>query len=363
VEANVSLAYRAPNETKQKIAKQTVDVVAAKVGASADPVMTSSASLIASVEKEDAVQASADALKLSAEALAKAKSASPVLNGVSSVASAITSANKAKQGEAYSAASAASAAIEKASPALANSTVGAIANVAVLATAQGQKQSQAAAVKESAQKVMSAGTPKQRLKATFDLTAAVQGLVNLYRSVGNAAWKLGTFGLARAAKVASLAPAATKAQAGVAKLATSPVGKLAGFANKWLPFLNIAGVALSAKHAINVFQKGDASTTSKTLSVASVGMALGSLVAGFTLKGLAFVGVIAAGVATDVALAHALGADAKGLDTDARARHILTHPGQSAVGLIGWGKRAIPEFFGAIKNKLVAGGERVKAAF
>lgn len=361
---SVHTAYHPTSTTGKKYQKQAVDTVQAKVGASGDPVMATSASLIASVQKEDAIQASADALKLSAESIAKAASrATPVANNLSASASVITSVNKAVQGDTFAAASAAAAAIEKASPKLAASPVGAIAHMAVLHTSQGQADSQKAVIKESAQQVMNAdATAKQRLKATLDLTTATQGLVNFYRAIGNAAWKLGGYAVTAAAKVKTLAPAAAKAQKGLSTLATSRVGVAVGFLNKWLPFLNVAGVAVSAKTAIDVKNDATASTTTRALSIASVASAVGALVAGFTLKGLPFFGVIAAGIATDLALANARTSDAQGQDTDARARHLLTHPLEAGRSLIGWVGTAVPAFVNVIKAKLNAGWERVRAA-
>jgi hypothetical protein len=349
------------NDTTKKYQKQAVDTVQAKAAASADPVMASSASLIASVQKEDAVQASADVIKLSAESIAKASVlASPIANNLSASASVITSVNKAVQGDEFSAASAAATAIEKASPKLASSGIGAIANVAVVATSNGKAGSQTAAVKESAQRVMDeAATPKQRLKATFDLTAAAQGLANFYRTIGNAAWKLTEFAITRAGKVTTLAPTALRAQKGVNMLAASRLGQATGFLNKWLPFLNVAGVALSAKTALDVKNDAQASKTTKALAFGSVAAAVGSLVAGFTLKGLPFFGVIAAGVATDIALANARSSDALGADTDARARYWATHPLEAVGSAARWTGTAIPAFVNVIKAKLTAGWARV----
>jgi hypothetical protein len=349
------------NATTKKYQKQAVDTVQAKAAASADPVMATSASLIASVQKEDAVQASADVIKLSAESLAKSSAiASPIANNLSASASVITSVNKAVQGDEFSAASAAATAIEKASPKLASSGIGAIANVAVVATSNGKAASQTAAVKESAQRVMDeSATPKQRLKAGFDLTAAAQGLANFYRAIGNSAWKLTEFAITRAGRVAALAPTALRAQKGVNMLAASKLGQATGFLNKWLPFLNVAGVALSAKTALDVKNDAKASKTTKALAFASVAAAVGSLVAGFTLKGLPFFGVIVAGVATDVALANARSADALGADTDARARYWVTHPLDAARSGARWTATAIPAFVTVVKAKLTAGWARV----
>lgn len=349
-------------EQNKKYQKQAVDTVQAKVAASADPVMASSASLIASVQKEDAVQASADVIKLSAESLAKSSAFStPVANNLSASASVITSVNKAVQGDKFSAASAAVTAIEKASPKLASSAFGAIANVAVITTGNGKGTTQAEAVKESAKRVLDeSATPKQRLNATFDLTTALQGFTNFYRTVGTAAWKLGGFAVSRAANIAALAPAALRAEKGLNVLAASKLGQATGFLNKWLPFLNVAGVAISAKTALDVRHDAKASKTTKALSIASVVAAVAALAAGFTLKGLPFFGVIAAGVATDVALASARTTDARGADTDAHARYWVTHPVAAGRALTGWFGQAIPAFVNSVEAKLSAGWARVR---
>jgi hypothetical protein len=348
---------------EQKIKNDMVSSVSAKVGQGTDAVSAQSAALIRSVQAQDGVQASADVLKLSAESLAKVGPAAvaPVARSTSAAASVITSVHQAAQGNTYSAASAAASAVEKISPALAKSPVGAIANVLVLSTASQAKETQTQAVASSAKKAFDAEAPlKKRISASFDLTAALQNLANFYRNVGNAAWKLGTFGISRAANVAKLAPAAARAQSGIAKVATSPLGRTVGFLNKWLPFLNIAGVALSAKNAVDVFHDQRASKTSKALSIASIGTAVAALIGGFTLKGLPFVGTIAAGIAADVALANARSSDAQGLDTDAKSRYWAGHPGEALHDLGAWTGRTIPAMITSIKGTLGRGIAHVK---
>ena len=187
---------RTKTQAEQQIEKEATEAASAKVATSTDPRLMASASLVKSVQSGDAVQASADVLKLSGESLAKV---APSANGLVATASAITSVNKAAQGDTFTAASAAALAIEKASPKLANSAVGAVANAFVLGTADTKIAQQKQAVSQSAKRVMDAtATPKQRLAAGFDLTNAVQGLANFYRAAGNALWKVATFALGKA---------------------------------------------------------------------------------------------------------------------------------------------------------------------
>lgn len=363
VDPNRTLVAFAHQVQEQDITNDTVSAVSAKVAVGTDPVSAQSAALIRSMQQQDSVQASADVLKLSAESLAKIGPAAvaPVATTTSAAASLITSVHQASQGNSYSAASAAAGAIEKLSPALAKSPVGAIANVFVLSTASTVTQSQTQAVADSAKKAFDADAPvKKRLNASLDLTTALQNLANFYRNVGNAAWKLTTFGLSRAATIAKLAPAAAKAQSGVAKVAASPLGRTVGFLNKWLPFLNVAGVALSAKNAVDVFHDRHASKTSKALSIASIGAAVAALVGGFTLKGLPYVGTIAAGIATDVALGKARQLDADGQDTDAKSRYWAHHPVEGARDLASATAHAIPRYVTAIKGTVANGLGHVK---
>jgi hypothetical protein len=127
-----------------------------------------------------------------------------------------------------------------------------------------------------------------------------------------------------------------KARSFYGRLAVSPLGKTFGVLNKWIPLLNVAGVAISGKTAVDVFKKEGSSTTSKALSIASVGTAVAGLVAGVSLGFWPFLAVIGGSIFTDVALSHARARDAMHHDTDAQMRSQLDHPVKATGNLIAW---------------------------
>ena len=190
-------------------AHETVD---AKVGLASTQgaAVGSVASALKSVKQQDGVQLTADALKLSADTLAKNTSAAPHLAGASNV---ITGLNKAADGDAFGAASAAAAAANQLAPALGKSGVGAIASAVVLGTGDGEIKKQATVMRDSLAHVFGAHEGgAQRVKAVVDLTVALQNLLGLGRTLVLAGLNVGKYGLKLMTRSAKLAPAATKVE-------------------------------------------------------------------------------------------------------------------------------------------------------
>lgn len=321
--------------------KKTVDTMAAKVNSANGVTGTaaSAASAIKGLKERDAVQVSGDVLKLTSEALKK----TPVANNLAAGGNLLTSVEKAAEGDVFYAASAASTALEKFSPALSNSAAGAVANAIVLGASSEKIDAQQQTIVKSAQVLARAkAAPGQKTKAALDLGTAASGLANFYRTAINAGVKLGQYGLRLGARVGAIAPAAMAVEAKGAAFMATRLGRGLGLLNKWVPLLNVAGVALSAKTAVDVFRDDRSSKTSKVLSLASVGTAAGALVAGITMGALPFFGIVAGSVVADLALAKARKADAEGADTDAMSREWARHPVQSLGQLFGWGRREVP---------------------
>lgn len=351
------------------IDKKTVETATAKVASSGNTAASAAASAVTSIQNQDAIQASADVLKLSGETLAKTALAkgAPVGNNLSVGGNVITSLNKAAQGDSFAAASSATMAVEKLSPTLAKSSVGAVANAIVLTTSPDKIKETRITLKKATQKATNENVPFfQRVKAAFDATGAAQQLASVARTVGNAGWKTGAFVVDKLTKVAKAAPTALKAQSTLAKVATSPLGKMFGFLNKWIPLLNIAGVVLSGKNAVDVFRNPRSSTTSKALSVASIGTAVLGIVAGVSFGFVPFLAVTGASILADVALAQTRKQDLETHDTDATMKSHLTHPVSGAGALITWTGReivnvgkatvsSISQAFGALKDRLMPG--------
>lgn len=331
-----------PKPAVQPIDKQASDTIAAKtdLAGAAAPVTGQVATTIADFHKQEPVKATADVLKLSGTALAKASDATTAAAAkLGAGGQLLTTADALAKGDTYTAAAAAQSGLQKLSPALAASPVGAVTNVVLLGSANNKLGDQAKTLKATAQKALSPhASPTQRVKAAFDFTVASQQLATVGRAMGNAAWSLGNFAIQQAASIAKLAPLASRLETGAAKVATSPLGKTLKVLNKWIPLLNVAGVALSGKQAVDVFRNRKSSKTTKALSIASVATAAAGLVAGLTLGGWPFVGVIGASVAADLALAAARKRDVTTGDLDRQVAEWRRHPGEAiAAGAHGTG--------------------------
>jgi hypothetical protein len=229
--------------------------------------------------------------------------------------------------------------------------------VVLLGTGNAKLGDQAKALKATAAKALSpTATPTQRARAAFDFTVAGQQIANIGRAMGNAVWGLGTFAVQQASSIARLTPLAARLEQGATKVATSPLGRCLKVLNKWIPLLNVAGVALSGKQAVDVFRNPKSSKTTKALSITSILTAIGGLVAGFTLGGLPFVGVIAASVTADLALAAARKRDLTRGDMDRQVASWRAHPASAvAAGArsVGSGIAAIGEgVIGTIRKLL-----------
>lgn len=308
-------------------AQQAIDAKAS-LGSQKAPAMGLAASAVKSAKEADPVALTADTLKLTSETVAKA---TPAANSLNAGGNIIDGLNKAAQGDAFGAASAAAAATEKIAPTLAKSGVGAIASAVILGTGDNKLGEQAKALGTSAKKVIAPDvTATQRTKAALDLTVNLQNTAGLARTLGNAAVTVGRYGVNLAAKVPSFAPAANGVKSAAGVFAATTTGKVLAKLNKWIPLLNVAGVAISAKTAIDVFRAKTSSKTTKALSIASLATAGLALWAGFALPGVAFLGIVAGSIGLDLGLAGARKRDAASGDMDAQAKRWATHPGEAA---------------------------------
>ncbi|MDB5097231.1 MAG: hypothetical protein JWM80_1652 [Cyanobacteria bacterium RYN_339] len=353
-----------PKPAAPPIDKQASDTIAAKTASAgtAAPVTSQAATTIADIHQQDAVKASADVLKLSGDVLAKATSDSMSAAGSKLGAGGhlLASADQIVKGDTYAAASAAQTGLQKLSPALSASPVGAVANAILLGSGNQKLGDQAKTLKTTAAKALSSkASPTQRVKAAFDFTVAGQQLANIGRAMGNAVVGLGTFAAAQASSIARLAPLAGKLEKGAAKVAVSPLGRSLRFLNKWIPLLNVAGVALSGKAAVDVFRGEKSSKTTKVLSIASLLTAAGGLAAGLTLGGLPFVGVIGASVAADLALAAARKRDLTQGDMDQQVATWKAHPAAAAVGATRWLGHAVQAGGNAVIGTIHNMGDRL----
>ena len=313
--------------------KEVAESASAKLVAGNTGATSAAASAIGSVRDGDALEASADVLRLTGETLKK----SPVANNLSVSGSVLGSLNKAVEGDTYTAAVHASAAVKKISPTLANSTVGAVANAALLTASPKKLVETGKEVTKNAKALVSeTASPDRKVKAFLDLSNATYSLSFLGHTVGNAAVKVGAFVLGKMSKVASLAPGAFKAQAAAAKIATSPLGQAFAKLNKWIPLLNVAGLVVSGKNMIDVFKNDQSSQTSKVLATGSLALAFGSLAAGITLGFAPFLGIAAASILVDVGLTQSRKHDKVRGNTDAEMRARFENPARGLRDLGGW---------------------------
>ena len=342
--------------TEQKVEAQAQEAIDAKtsLGSQKAPAMGIANEALKSAKDADPVKLTADSLKLTAETVAKA---TPAANGLNAGGNIIDGLNKAAQGDAFGAASAASAAAEKIAPTLAKSGVGAIASAVILGTGDTKLGDQAKALGKSAQRVIAPNaTPVQRTKAAMDLTVNLQNTAGLARTLALAAANVGRYGVRLAGKVPAFAPAADGVKAAAVTFTKTPFGRAMGVLNKWIPLLNVAGVAISAKTAVDVFRTAGASKTTKALSIASLATAGVALWAGFALPGMAFLGIIGGSIAMDLMLAGARKRDAAEGDMDAKTKHWATHPAVAARDL----GQVIGEAIPAIGRKAVALGKQAR---
>lgn len=332
-------------------AQQAIDAKAS-LGSQKAPAMGLAASAVKSAKEADPVALTADSLKLTAETVAKA---TPAANSLNAGGNIIDGLNKAAQGDAFGAASAASAAAEKIAPTLAKSGVGAIASAVILGTGDNKLGEQAKALGTNAKKVIAPdATATQRTKAALDLTVNLQNTAGLARTLAVAGKNVASYGVNLAAKVPAFAPAANGVKTSAGVFAATTTGKVFAKLNKWIPLLNVAGVAISAKTAIDVFRAKASSTTTKALSIASLATAGLALWAGFALPGFAFLGVVAGSIGLDLALAGARKRDAASGDMDAQARRWAAHPGELAHDLAGLIRQAGPAIASKGRDLLAA---------
>lgn len=248
-----------------------------------------------------------DAVRHRSEALAGTSQAARGINAGLKLA---TGAQRAGQGDAYGASSGLASALDKLS--LSNSAIGLAANAAVLTQGNAELREQHRALGKSYRELTDTeaeGT--KRAKAALSLAGVTGQLAAVWRALLKSSAVLGRAGLAALSKVSAFKPVVEKANAAFAKLGLTKFGKAFGFLNKWVPLLNVTWLVMSAKTAFDVFKDPKSSVASKALAIGSVGLAGAVLVGGITLGGPAFFGLVGAGLATDLALAHFRGRDQK----------------------------------------------------
>jgi hypothetical protein len=254
------------------------------------------------------VQLAADALKLGAETIAKHTAAAPSLNGSSQV---LTGINKALQGDAFGSATAMSLAAEKLAPSLSTSGIGAVTSVVMLGLCDDKVRAQAEDVKRKAKDLVGPhASGAQRAKAALDLGVSVQGLANVLRTLSQSLVNLLAFAVRAMGRSTVLAPTASSLSMVAREMAATPGGRLLAGLNRWMPIVNIAGVALSGKTAIEVVRTPNASPLSKALSVASIATSLVAVFAAVNFGAMAFVALLGTSIAIDLALGSSRRADA-----------------------------------------------------
>lgn len=255
------------------------------------------------------LKASSEALKLTAETLAKGSELSGTLGAGGEALGAYVAL---KEGDPYEAAKSAASAVSKLSPALGNSTVGAVASAIVLTTGDDKLTDAAKQVGQAAQRLVDpVGSGAQRVEAAVTLTTQAQSLGQVGRAMGNAAVAVFQWGTTRLGRLSWGQGVAKELSATAKVAAASPVGQGLAKLNKALPWLNLAGVALAGKNLWDVHHEAGSSLRSKALGWSSLGLSGVAVWAGFALSGWAFVGVVAASMACDLALGFSRQADRK----------------------------------------------------
>jgi hypothetical protein len=273
------------------------------------PVVGAAASAIRSADRDDHVQLAADALKLSAETVAKRSAVAGSLDGSSQL---LTGINKALRGDAYGTAVAVNLAAEKLAPALSHSSIGAVTNVVLLSLGDDRVRAQANDIEQKARLLVEPGASgADRVTAALDLSVSLQSLAYVLRTLSQSLVNVAAYAVRAMQRSPVLAPTASSLSMVAKEMAATPGGRLVSRLNRWLPLINVAGVALSGKTAIEVFRTASSSGTSKALALASLATSLVAAFAVVNLGVIPFIALIGTSVALDLGLARSRQHDAE----------------------------------------------------
>lgn len=242
-----------------------------------------------------------DAVKLRTEAMSGHAGA----RGVNGAIKLVSGVQKANAGDQFHAAASLSSAMEKLTPVLSKSVVGATTSAVVLATANAELRESRQAIKENLEEFADESLDHtQRVNAGIDAAVSASVFANVARSVGKAAMVVGRYAGRVLKQVPAFAPAVVRAEAAAARIGATQIGRSLAFLNKWIPLLNVAWVALSVKTAIEVHKDPAASGMSKGLSLVALGMSTAVFGAGVALGPWAFAGITVGSIGADLALAY-----------------------------------------------------------
>jgi hypothetical protein len=291
-----------------------------------------------------------DALKLRTEALARTSPAARFLNGGIKLA---TGAQKAEQGDTYGMAVAASSAMDKLMPTLYKSPVGVAADAVVIMLSDDVIAKQRKALQGSVRRVLAPKFSRwDRMKAACEVAMQSSKLAVMGRAMATAVVNVGRFGLAHLEQFSALKPLVGSLRECGTALAATRVGRVFGFLNRWIPLLNITWLAVSGKVALDVFRNPHSSTTTKALSLASLGLAGAVLVAGIFTGGLPFFVLVGGSILADLALAEARRRDAAGYDNDAEMRKWARNPGEGITETSAWVGDVAKDLLGDVGDAL-----------
>lgn len=244
-----------------------------------------------------------DALKLRTEALA---GVSPTARGLNGGLKVVSGVQKAGSGDKFHAAASAASAMEKLTPVLSRSVVGATTSAVVLAYGDDQVRLGRETLKSGVKQALDPTLDREkRAHGALDATLGASQLAIVGRSIAKAAGTVGRYALKVANRVPALVPAAAKAEEVLVKVGATQLGKSLKVLNKWIPLLNAAWVVMAAKTAIDVHHDPQASTRSKVLSLVALGGSTAVFGAGVLLGPWAFGAITVASIGADLALAYA----------------------------------------------------------
>lgn len=290
----------APRPSEAEADEQAIaEAISGKFGAYGTHGSRAAGSAVRRLEGEDTLLMSADVLRATGDAI-KNKTGSSRLGVFGELAVAFTSL---KRGDLYRAAYHTGKAVEAIGKSASSSRLGAAANAVVLASSPQRVRDAHQQLKKDVEATLASDAPEEvKAKAMLDLSQSTWQLAYLYRVIGKAVVTVGEFTIKKLAASARFAAQGAKLQGATAKLAATSAGKaFAGFL-KWVPLLNIVGVAVSAKNAVDVFHDDRSSKATMALATGSVVLAGAGLWAAIGLGFWPFLGLTAIGVGIDVAL-------------------------------------------------------------
>jgi hypothetical protein len=244
-----------------------------------------------------------DALKLRTEALS---GVSPTARGINGGLKLVSGVQKAGSGDKFHAAASAASAMEKLTPVLSRSVVGATTSAVVLAYGDDQVRLGHKALKSGVKQALDPQLDREtRAHGALDATLGASQLAIVGRSIAKATGTVGRYALNLANRVPALIPVAAKAEEVFVTLGATRLGQSLKVLNKWIPLLNAAWVVMAAKTAIDVHHDPQASARSKALSLVALGGSTAVFGAGVLLGPWAFGAITVASIGADLALAYA----------------------------------------------------------